>query len=221
MPIAHMVPRDPDFSGKGDACLDGAGGYSEDLHFWWYFDWPKEVKKKTLKYYKKNVQVDKNNFVSINLLEYVTIIVMYAAATETVREKESTLIHKYPIFKNESDNKSAVAWTRKAAMSGPIGKALARLFCMINKDNMLGLESAYLRGEDNEVADNISRMNSEKLKLASTELIAAFPTLKNCRRFYPNQEFLSCLTCALLSGQRAEEKLPKSYGQFEADNSGG
>ena len=45
IPIAHLVPRDPDFTGKGDACLDGAGGYSEDLAFWWYFDWPDDIKK--------------------------------------------------------------------------------------------------------------------------------------------------------------------------------
>ena len=146
---------------------------------------------------------------------------MYAAATEAVRERRDTWKQPYPVFKNESDNKSAVSWTRKAAMSGPIGKALARIFCMINKNNILGLQSAYLRGEDNEVADNISRMISTKLKLTSDQLLSTFPTLKNCRRFYPSQELLSCLTCALSSGQRVEEKLPKSYGRFEAGNNGG
>ena len=38
VPIAHWVPRDPDFSGRGDACLEGGGGYYPNLHFWWFLE---------------------------------------------------------------------------------------------------------------------------------------------------------------------------------------
>lgn len=51
IPMAHWVPRDPDFSGRGDTCLEGDGGYSTDLEVWWFLEWPLEIKKKTFKYY--------------------------------------------------------------------------------------------------------------------------------------------------------------------------
>ena len=35
-PIAHIVPRDPAFVTYGDACLEAAGGFYEDLKFWWH-----------------------------------------------------------------------------------------------------------------------------------------------------------------------------------------
>ena len=31
IPIAHVVPRDPDFITYGDTCLAAAGGVSQDL----------------------------------------------------------------------------------------------------------------------------------------------------------------------------------------------
>ena len=33
-PIAHLIPRTPEFSVAGDACLTGAGGVSRNANFW-------------------------------------------------------------------------------------------------------------------------------------------------------------------------------------------
>ena len=220
IPIAHWVPRDPDFSGRGDACLEGAGGYSLNLGFWWFFEWPDEIKSKTLKYFDVKIAIDKTNFISINLLEYATIIIMYAAATQAYREMEP-VGHVYPIFKNESDNMSAVVWSKKASISTPAGKALAKLFAMLCIDNKLGLASAYIRGDDNIVADNISRMNTKKLNRTSNQLLNAFPELQNCRRFRPNQELISSLCFALLNGRLITQRLPSSLGQFSPVRSTG
>ena len=44
-PICYLVDRSPDFIAKGDACLDGAGGFSLDLSFWWFFEWPPRLSK--------------------------------------------------------------------------------------------------------------------------------------------------------------------------------
>lgn len=41
--IAHIVPRDHDFVSYGDSSLYAAGGYSLDLRFWWYLEWPKSI----------------------------------------------------------------------------------------------------------------------------------------------------------------------------------
>ena len=213
IPIAHWIPRDPDFSGRGDACLEGAGGYSTDLKFWWFIEWPDDIKQKTLKHWNFSVRLDKENFISINLLEYFTVIIMYAAATQAVRDLENFL-HKYPIFKNESDNISAVVWTKKASMSSPAGKAMAKIFSLLCINNNLGLSSAYIKGEDNIIADNISRMKTKKLTKTSTELLQTFPELQTCRRFHPNRELVYSLYYALLNGQVKPGNLPANLGHF-------
>jgi hypothetical protein len=42
-PIAHVIPRMPTFTAFGDSCLEGAGGYSLSLGFWWHLPFPEEV----------------------------------------------------------------------------------------------------------------------------------------------------------------------------------
>eukprot|EP00957_Ditylum_brightwellii_P108508 8276532-Ditylum_brightwellii.AAC.1 len=37
-PIAHLVPRIPQFNADGDSSLDGVGDFSLYLKFWWYLD---------------------------------------------------------------------------------------------------------------------------------------------------------------------------------------
>ena len=49
-PIAHLVPRTPDFTAWGDSSLEAAGGVSTDLKFFWHLLWPEEIKK-TLEYF--------------------------------------------------------------------------------------------------------------------------------------------------------------------------
>ena len=51
-PIAHLIPRDPNGTTDSDSSLDAAGGYSFDMFYWWYFEWPPTVKKFTRKYIK-------------------------------------------------------------------------------------------------------------------------------------------------------------------------
>jgi hypothetical protein len=47
-PIAHIVPREPTATAFGDSSLEGAGGYSIGLKFWWHISFPDEVKRRTL-----------------------------------------------------------------------------------------------------------------------------------------------------------------------------
>ncbi len=46
--IAHIIPRMPTFITFCDSCLEGAGGYSLSLGFWWHLPFPEEVKLRTL-----------------------------------------------------------------------------------------------------------------------------------------------------------------------------
>ena len=59
------------------------------MGFWWYFKWPEEVRKHTLTIVRSNTH---GQFVSINMLEYASMLINYAAAS-----------HFYSQFPNASD----------------------------------------------------------------------------------------------------------------------
>ena len=42
-PIGHLVRHDPSGRARSDSCLRMAGGFSVDMGFWWYIEWPEEV----------------------------------------------------------------------------------------------------------------------------------------------------------------------------------
>ena len=111
-PIAHIIPKDPDFITYGDACLEAAGGYSEGL-FWWHIEWPEAIKAMTL----KNVIVTRKcshteKLVSINILEFVVEIINYAAVSLLFKNDPSLCQHNYPILLNWTDNISSKTWLR-------------------------------------------------------------------------------------------------------------
>ena len=80
-PIAHMINRVPEYISYGDASLKAAGGFSQGK-VWWHIERPKEIKVLTL----KNLVVTRkckntSKLISINLLEFVVVIINYAATT--------------------------------------------------------------------------------------------------------------------------------------------
>jgi hypothetical protein len=69
-PIAHMIPRTPTASLFGDSSLE--------LKFWWHIDFPIEIVEQTLLHIPD--ESDIHFMISINSLEYFTIIINYCAA---------------------------------------------------------------------------------------------------------------------------------------------
>ena len=80
-PIAHVIPQTPTASPFGDSCLEGAGGFSIELEFWWHIDFPEEVKKRTLLFNSDNKD---GMLISINVLEFVTVIINYCASLHVI-----------------------------------------------------------------------------------------------------------------------------------------
>jgi hypothetical protein len=103
-PIALIIPRMPTFTTFGDSCLKGAGGYSFSLGFWWHL-LPEEVKLRTLLHKRDNTD---GLLISINVLEFVTVIINYCAALHTVLTKKTTS-NPYPVLLNITDNSSALS----------------------------------------------------------------------------------------------------------------
>jgi len=199
-PISHIIPRHPDFIALGDACLDGAGGFSPTLKYWWFIPWPPQIRTQTLKYIHKKYKTAGNTILSINLLEYAAIILSFAAAIITHSDAQHP--NPYPTIEILSDNKTAIAWTRKASSSSREGKNLSLLFTSLLHKTHLGLKSAYIPGDDNTIADRISRMQTTNKRISFSSLSQAYPTLTTCTRFHPSQELLSATWAALLSPQQ-------------------
>jgi hypothetical protein len=54
MPIAHLIPQMPFAMTIGDSLLEGAGGLSITLGFWWHIHFPDEVVQRTLQFRSNN-----------------------------------------------------------------------------------------------------------------------------------------------------------------------
>ena len=107
------IKRDPDFITYGDACLEVGGGFADQL-FWWHVEWPREIKKLTLKHLKitRKCHTSKD-LVSINLLEFAVEIINYAAIIVCFKEHPTTCSHESQLPLNWTDNMTSNFWIRK------------------------------------------------------------------------------------------------------------
>ena len=204
-PIAHLIDRTPFASTFGDACLESGGGYSIKLKLWYFVSFPKDVVLRTLKHLKNNKD---KNLISINVLEFVIVIINYCAAWTVVAAGQVT-DDPHPVLLNAVDNTSAHSWTTNTCKSSRIGRLLAKFFCYLQMDYVLGINSTWISTTDNYVADDISRLkklfskSSQQFLFDFSSLQQKYPELKNCRFFQPSQDLLLILWDILL-----REKLP-------------
>ncbi len=136
----------------GDSSLEGAGGFSVTLGFWWHIRFPDEVVRHTLRFKTSN---NDGMLVLINVLEFVTVIINYCAALHVVRTSPIT-DDPHPIILNVTDNSSALSWTLYTCRGSKIGQMLAHFFCLLLINLPLGIDSQLISTIDNKIADNIS-----------------------------------------------------------------
>lgn len=211
-PISHIIPREPEFHTKGDACLDSGGGWSTDLLFWWYLEWPDDLKNKTLKYREPGT----DTLLTINVMEYLVAIVDYACASfQWRRYLRGEIIFKkvinnpYPVVLNWADNKSAVRWLTTLAYKTKYGKALSKIHGALNFGNPLGLHSDFTSGVSNYIADTISRFDSHLVSSQFQQFLQEKPELADCQRLYPTKQFTSTLFSALRNPESFNIELEK------------
>lgn len=192
--IGHMIPREPSGRAWSDSSLKAAGGYSIDMKFWWYIEWPAEIRTKTLSFVKNNKD---GRLVSINALEYAGIIITYVASTHYFLHNPR-VDDPHPVALLTADNTTAESWIVKACMNSTIGRALGRVQCALMINNPVGLNSAHVCSEDNVVADGISRIaDASHASSYFLSLIQEFPELAGCRRFHPSNELISMIMAAI------------------------
>ena len=219
-PIALIIPRTPVAVQYGDSCLEGCGGYSLKLRFWWHLEFPIEVVLRTLIHKRNN---DDGKLISINVLEFLTVIINYAAAY-TALIQDPIEDDPNPVVLNITDNTSALNWTLHGCKKSMIGRRLARFFCGLLIGSHVGINSEWIGTQENEIADAISRLKQES-KISPTDHVTfdysnlqqQFPQLKDCRFFQPSQELLSSLWEILLT-----EKFPslKQIAQLKRNGLG-
>jgi hypothetical protein len=124
-PIAFIIPRIPTASLFGDSSLQSCGGYSFELKIWWYVQFPQKILLRTLLHLKNNKS---STFISINCLEYITIIINYCAALTAFYEDLASN-DPNPAVLCITDNINAKNWTIHTSKKSIIGQALARIFC--------------------------------------------------------------------------------------------
>ena len=200
-PLALIVPRDPFATAFGDACLHGAGGYSISLGFWWHLEFPEEVKQRTLMYKQDNLD---DLLISINVLEFVTVVLNYCAILHIVTTTDAT-DDPHPIVLNVTDNRSALNWTLHACKTSRIGRLLARVFCSFLINSPVGITSKWISTHENVIADDISRQKSNSPtpipSFDYSSLQQKYPELRTCSFFHFAPDLLSLIWETVLTGK--------------------
>jgi hypothetical protein len=106
-PIAHLILRMPFAMTIRDSSLEGAGGFSTTLGFWWPIHFPNEMVQCTLQFKTNN---NNDMLVLINVLEFVMVRINFCAALHVVQTSPIT-DDPQPVILNITNNSSALSWT--------------------------------------------------------------------------------------------------------------
>ncbi len=189
--IAHLIPRMLFATTIGDSALEGAGGFSATLGFWWHIHFPDEVIWRTLRFKTSN---NNGMLVLINLLEFVTVIINYCAALHVVRTSPTT-DDPHPVILNVTNNSSALSWTLHTCKRSKIEQIFACFFCSLLINLPLGINSQWISTIDNKIADNISCLKKQSDNNSSPGfdyaiLKQTYPELRHCSFFQIQPELI-------------------------------
>ncbi|KAI2489086.1 hypothetical protein MHU86_25515 [Fragilaria crotonensis] len=220
MHVGHVIPRDPQFTSFGDACLTGGGAFCHDLQFWFDMHWSERT--------KRAIAVNK---IHINLMEFVVVIVQLAA---TITLMEETGLYK-PLqrtFPNgiaklaklliRTDNSPSQNWAHKVSAKSERGQQMVHLYAALLERTTIAVSCTHVSGATNLLADFLSRPPTHlpSPALRHQQIFEKEPKLASYRYFRPSPELLSSLASRLFNEQWiATTTLPKLLGQFEAGES--
>ncbi len=213
-PIAAIVPRDFKHTMWADSCKQSGGGWSTDLKFWWYLEYPAEVVERATLANNKG-----GKYISINVLKMACIIVNYAAAIYTCYHNGIDLSH-LPTTLNWCNNTSACSWINTRCKESLIGRTLGRFFCGMIMGSALGQDADYISTHPNMVADDILRLKrSSDGQYDHSKLLADYPLLCSCRTFQPSKSLLTTLWDIMLNSASPDpltirQLKPETLGSF-------
>jgi hypothetical protein len=179
----------------GDSWLEGAGGFSITLGFWWHIHFPDEVVWRTLRFKTSN---NNGMLLLINVLEFVMVIINYCAALHVDRTSPITDDPHPVVILNVTNNSSALSWTLHMYKQSKIGQMLARFFCSLLINLPLGINSQWISTINNKIADDISCLKKQSDNNSSpafdyTILKQTYPELRHCSFFQIQPELILLL----------------------------
>lgn len=137
-PITHLVPHSPAASIHGDSSLSATGGYSTDLGFWWYREWPPKICTCTLHF----VHNDKTKqLICNNELEYAAILINYLETSWFTTTADT--MEPYPMVWIESNNTTSEVWSWEGCKDSLGGCALSCIHSALLLGNWVGVLVAH------------------------------------------------------------------------------
>ncbi len=197
-PIAHIIPWMPTATAFGDSCLEGAGGYSISLGYWWYLPFPEELIQ-WIRMHKKDNKY--GQLISINVLEFVTVIINYCTSLHMFMMKSITN-DPHPVLLNVTDNASALSWTNHTCRKSKLGRLLVWFFCSLLINSHFGINSQWISTDDNKIPDDISLKKTLSNSLHSfdySSLRQMYPELTQCSFFQIQPELILLIWDILLT----------------------
>ena len=192
-PLAHIIPQTPTASSFCNSSLQGAGGYSIEPVFWWQIDFPQEVKNRTLLFNPDNKD---GKLISINVLEFVTVIINYCASLHVILTSSITN-NPHPVLLNVTNNTSLLSWTSGTCRKSKIGRLLTRFFCLLLINSPLGINSQWISTKANVIANDISCLKKDShndnslMSFDYSSLPQKYPELSHCSFFQLQPELFS------------------------------
>jgi hypothetical protein len=104
----------------GDSLLEGAGGFSITLGFWWHICFLDKVVQRTHQLKTSN---NDGMLMLINVLEFVTVIINYCTTLHVVWTSPIT-DNPHPVLLNITNNSSALSWTLHTCKQSKLGECL-------------------------------------------------------------------------------------------------
>jgi hypothetical protein len=177
----------------GDSLLEGAGGFSTTLGFWWHIHFPDEVVQYTLQFKINN---NDGMLVLINI-QFAMVIINYCTALHVVRTSPIT-DDPHPVILNVTDNSSALSWTLHTCKRSKIRQMLACFFCSLLINSHLGINSQWISTINNKIADDISRIkkhsdNNSSPAFNYTILKQMYMELRHCSFFQIQPELITLI----------------------------
>ena len=218
--IPQLIPRDPHFDAYGDASFIGGGAYSPNLLFWFRTVWSPAIATGV------HLKSTQKGFVHINSLEFLVAFLQEVATV--VRLEGTSYTHpgvfqafpngfpSFPVLRNRTDNTATKSWMSNIGTNSPFARHLVCLHGQLQKRSPLTTLSDHIAGNDNTVADYISRpdLTLNHIQLLS-QTFRTYPWMRNYDCFQPSPELCSVLHSSLFSSPTQEPTtLPKNLGHF-------
>jgi hypothetical protein len=201
VPIGMIIPRDPHFWSRGDASLLGGGAYCPGLRFWFDVTWSARVLHGV-----RNVKPASPDYVHINALEFVVIIIQLAAITTRLATMATTAGLYFPsgrpdipVWLGETDNTVSKSWENRATARTSQGQGLVSVYAELLRTSFVHTQCQHLAGVLNIVADDISRNDFSLRSARFSQLFLKHPSLASLDYFQPSPELLQLLTWQLFS----------------------